>query len=433
MANDLNPEILSQMLSLGGLSEEEGRLAEQMTNARALKYAPMEKGQMIGDVYVKANPLQHALTAMRGMEGRQTEADINRRLGQISGQRTAARGAMAKAIPTEEPDAYSILAAPDEPTAQRSVEALKQAISRRRQVGTAGMLSGDPTLGKVGAGLVGEAQQGSQALGEAGQTRQKMALQAQIEARKAEDESIRQGLSNRRLDVQEQMQREQLQIAKQRVALENRRLGQDVYSAIADPVSGGIIKYNKKTGEATPLTGSATPGGKQPYLKPLSETQGQAAMFLRQSENALKQAMSMGERILPASGMAGGKEKAAWFAREHGVPQLSSRDELARQSLLLSIAEPIVRSESGAAVPPEEIRRLALRYVPSPGEPKEEQARKLRSLVGAIRSVQEKLPPAKAAEFNQFFDQAQAWAADILGEGGSPGVAPIANPDSYYE
>lgn len=159
-------------------------------------------------------------------------------------------------------------------------------------------------------------------------------------------------------------------------------------------------------------------------------------MFLKQGENALGQAMEMGKRILPSSGFAGAKEKAAWAAREWGAPQLSSKDELARQSLLLSIAEPIVRAESGAAVPPEEVRRLALRYVPSPGEPKEEQARKLRSLVGAIRAVQEKLPPAKAAEFDPFYNQASTWAADILGEGGSragPSVAPLANPDSYYD
>jgi hypothetical protein len=258
---------------------------------------------------------------------------------------------------------------------------------------------------------------------------------AKLERALTKDE-VERALRERRLDVQEQMQREQLRIARQRVALENKRIGQDVYSAIADPVSGGIIKYNKKTGEATPLTGGAGLGGKQPYLKPLTETQGQAAMFLRQSENALKQAMKMGAKILPSSGMAGGKEKAAWFAREHGVPQLSSKDELARQSLLLSIAEPLVRSESGAAVPPEEVRRLALRYVPSPGEPKEEQARKLRSLVGAIRAVQEKLPPAKAAEFDPFYNRATAWAADILGEGGSGSgsiLTPLADPDSYYE
>jgi hypothetical protein len=209
MDNEIDPEILSQMLSLGGLSEEEGRLAEQMTGARALKASPMEPGRMIGDVYVAANPLQHALTAMRGMEGRKTEADVTRRLGEISTRRSAARGAMMKALPAEEPDVYSLFAAPDEATAQRKTDALRQAIAQRRQVGTAGMLSGDPALGKVGSELVGEARQGAETLGAAGQYRVKSELEAKraAEARQHQLEQERHGqaleeLATGRLDLQ---------------------------------------------------------------------------------------------------------------------------------------------------------------------------------------------------------------------------------------
>lgn len=182
----LDPEILSQIMALGGLSDEEARLGAQLTGARELQNAPRAQGQMIGGVYVKANPLQQAIGAMRGIQGRQQEADIGRRLGEISAQRGAARGAMAANVPRGEPDIYSVLSAPDEATSEERAQAVRRALAQRRQVGSAGMLSGDPVLGKVGAGLVGEAQQGGQALGEAGQSRLKMALAAQEAQRKAE-------------------------------------------------------------------------------------------------------------------------------------------------------------------------------------------------------------------------------------------------------
>lgn len=429
----LDPEILSQIMALGGLSDEEKRLGVQMTGAQDLKNAPAAQGQMVSGIYVSANPLQHALTAMRGIQGRQQEADINRRLGEISNQRTSARGAIASSAPREEPDIYSVLSAPDEDTATQRADAVRKALAQRRQLGTAGVLSGDPLVGKFGEGMIGEAQQGGEALGQAGQSRLKMAMAAQEERRKAEKDAAQENISTRRLDQQESMQRQQLAIAQQRLNLENRRLGQDQWSAIADPVSGGIVKYNRKTGEVAPLDRAGTPGVKQPYMKALSEEQGKAAMYLEQGKNALKQAMTMGKEILPSSGIRGGKEKLAWEARTMGAPQFSSRDELARQSLLISLAEPIVRAETGAGKNRGEERDLVTRYVPAPGEPKEEQARKLRSLIGAIRAVQQKLPPQKAAEFDEFYNQAQAWAEGILSEDGTPMVAPTSNVDSYYE
>jgi len=433
---DLDPEILSQIMALGGLSDEEKRLGVQMTGAKELQNAPAAQGRMVGGIYVKASPFQHAVTAMKGIRGYQQEADINRRLGEISAQRTAARGAMAGSVPRGEIDAYSVLSAPDEPTATQRADAVRKALVQRRQIGAAGMLSGDPSIERVGGGLVSEAQQGGEALSQAGQSRLKMAMAGQEAQRKAIEDASQANIATRRLDQQDSYQRQQLAIAQQRLNLENKRLGQDVWSAIADPVSGGIVKYNKKTGETAPLMGSAALGGKQPYLKPLTETQGQAAMFLRQSEAALNEAIRFGKDILPATGMRGLKETVANRARDWGMPQLSSEDELRRQSILRATAQPIVRAESGAAVPPSEIRDLSVRYIPSPGESRLEQGRKLRALVAAIRAQQEKLPPQKAAEFNDFFNRAQAWAdaifADIDGAG-TPSVAPTANPDSYYE
>jgi hypothetical protein len=256
MANDLNPEILSQMLSLGGLSEEEGRLAEQMTNARALKYAPMEKGQMIGDVYVKANPLQHALTAMRGMEGRQSEADINRRLGEISGQKTAARGAMAQAIPTEEPDLYSLFTAGDEASTQKSVDALRQAIARRRQVGTAGMLSGDPTLGKVGAGLVGEAQQGAETLGAAGQYR----VKSELEAKKAAEARQHQLEQERHGQTLENIAAGRLDLQGRRQIVTRDVMGNPLFASAYKGAGGGV----RGRAAPSPAAGPAAPATSEP-------------------------------------------------------------------------------------------------------------------------------------------------------------------------
>lgn len=179
----------------------------------------------------------------------------------------------------------------------------------------------------------------------------------------------------------------------------------------------------KRAVDLTKLKGETKPD------KPLTESQGQAAMFLKQGENALTQAMQMGPGIFPTPGVGGGLESLAWKARIAGFPQLSSSEQQARQGLLLSIAEPIIRAESGAAVPESEVRRLATRYIPMPGESAQEHQRKLKLLVNAIEAVSQKLPEAKAAEFRPFYEKAAAWAASYGGKQSQPS-APTEKPKS---
>jgi hypothetical protein len=188
----------------------------------------------------------------------------------------------------------------------------------------------------------------------------------------------------------------------------NRALNQEKWSAYTDPFTGASALYNKRTGEKR-----VEPSGGGQYVKPLTDTQATAAMFLAQAQGQLGQAMGAGRDVLPRTGLGGLKEQAAWEARRMGFPQLSTDKEMARQSMLLAIAEPIVRAESGAAVPESEVKRLAVRYVPQPGESRVEQYRKLQSLVVAISSVMQKLPPAKAEEFRPFYEQATEWAREL--------------------
>lgn len=141
-------------------------------------------------------------------------------------------------------------------------------------------------------------------------------------------------------------------------------------------------------------------------------------MFMDMAHSSLAQAKGMGLDFLPDTGMGGIPEKLGQKAREWGFPQALNSKEMARQSIALAIAEPIVRAESGAAVPADEVRKLALRYVPSPGETRVEQHRKLRSLVSAIGALRQGMPEWKAAEFAPMQQNFQRWADELEGGGG---------------
>lgn len=255
----------------------------------------------------------------------------------------------------------------------------------------------------------------------------------------------RSGEQNRALlEARQRFFSQRLQLAQERRLQE--ALQQDAWGTYVDPWTGVPVMFNRKTGEQRSGSPDAPPAlptpperlGVQPvpeageaprqppptrYGKPLTETQGQAAMFLSQAAANLHFAQAMGKSVLPAPGWSGLAESVAWQARSRGFPQLASEQEQKRQSVLLAIAEPIVRAESGAAVPEEEVRRLALRYIPMPGEAPPVQVSKLRMLISAVGGVMQRLPPVKAQEFAPFYDALAGWAAQLEQEV-SPGPKP---------
>jgi uncharacterized membrane protein len=175
--------------------------------------------------------------------------------------------------------------------------------------------------------------------------------------------------------------------------------GQYALQRTMEEIKGKIEAAKEKAATATP--------------QKLTGPEEQKAMFLDQAHKQLAQARDMGEDIFPNEGASGIPENAGRLARSLGLPQMMSNKALARQGIMSAIAEPIVRAESGAAVPENEVKRLSLRYIPIPGESRVEQRRKLRSLVGAVGALTQGMPAWKAAEFTGLQKDFQNWADSL--------------------
>jgi hypothetical protein len=228
----LDPYILSEILSLGGLSEEEARLAERITGAKALEATPQPTGMKVGETYVAANPLQHAIAAMERRRGRTEREQAETRLTEIGKARQSGRAAMLSAIPGGTLDPYSVMTAPSPEAAEEAAGGVRRGAALRRNLGMAGALSGDPTAARVGAGLVSEAEQGMRGLGEAGQTRLKMAMAAEEAKQRRTKEEADRALRERSIASQETyrqaatgMQAARLGVEKERLGLEQARMG----------------------------------------------------------------------------------------------------------------------------------------------------------------------------------------------------------------
>lgn len=112
----------------------------------------------------------------------------------------------------------------DEPTAQERAKAYADVLAKREALGMLGVSTGNETLGKVGGALVSGAVDQRGKIGEAGRFR----------------------------------------LTK---AMERERLEQDNWGAVPDGVTGGILTFNKKTGQLVPYRpGDAAP--QTPGLRP---------------------------------------------------------------------------------------------------------------------------------------------------------------------
>jgi hypothetical protein len=347
---------------------------------------------------------------------------------------------------------YEFLTA-DEPTAKEQAAATVAALRRQKALGILGALTGDPVLSKVGAGMMEEAARGEEKLSGFAGTRlskalelQKMRQEGALRKEALARQSREQAALEQHRQAQLGIQRGELGLRQADFGLKRRQFEAGEWRTQNDPATGGIIKYNSRTGETVALgPGGGAPGAKTagsgvgPVGK-LTESQANAAFFMQQGVNAFKQARAAQAKggILPGTGVKGNVEALGWAARPY-APSMVPENMQTRQSLLLSLAEPIVRAESGAAVPPEEVRRLAIRYVPSPGEPRSEQLRKLDALAGSYRSLQRKVGPAEAANFEPALREIESWVEQIkFGEGAGSSAAPsgpvpLADPNSYYE
>jgi hypothetical protein len=155
---------------------------------------------------------------------------------------------------------------------------------------------------------------------------------------------------------------QQLTIERDRLKLDRDRVGQDAWSAVADPVTGGIVMYNKKTGERMPLG----PGGGQPRAEPTEgaplpipgkPTEGQRNKVAAASESIAQLDMAIGALEKAPGAYGGAGNFLAGLAESAGgtpVQSLTSRrynpDELRVKNYVSNVVSKIINERAGANV-----------------------------------------------------------------------------------
>lgn len=337
MAN-LSPDILQQMIDAGLVDDQASLLAQAMARGQGLMATPGAQGMNVGGTYRASSPLEHAATALaRVMGGRQVR-DAEAGLRGLVDQKRVGRMAFAQ-------NPSPVL----------------------------GALSGDPAMGAAGQAQATEAQRATAAAHQQHTLEQQIAEQqanaARYERAQAETE--------RRNRVTE--------------ATERTRLEQDAWGAVADPVTGGIVMFNKKTGETKPLgPGGGTPpapasaGGPLPGL-PGKPTEGQRKAVLSASESISQLDMAI-DALKKAPGAYGGVGNfMAGLAETAGgtpVQSLTARrynpEELRVKNYVSNVVSKIINERAGANVTLRE--ELRQKFLPQDTDGLEQAQQKLGDL-----------------------------------------------------
>jgi hypothetical protein len=253
-------------------------------------------------------------------------------------------------------DLYELLMAGD---ADAATMARERAAALRKTGGAGAILAGagGRRLAPLGGDLMQRQDQGEAALTGAAQTRLvDRRQQAQAAAQKTQaDRSYG-------LDVQ-------------RTGMERERLTQDAWGAVADPVTGGIVMFNKKTGEVKPLG----PGGGQPAPAgtpsglpnlPGKPTEKQRNAVSTANENIAKLDMALKALDDNPGAYGGVGNYAAGLADEIGgtpVQALTSRrlkpGELQAKNFVTNVVSGIINDRAGANVTMRE--ELRQKFLPS--------------------------------------------------------------------
>ncbi len=95
---DLTEDEISQLMELGVIPEEQKSLAEQLFQARELRYGQGPQGIDSGRIFTAANPLEHAVHAYQGIKaGRQIDELLKKQQENLLKQ-TEGRSAFLKAL-----------------------------------------------------------------------------------------------------------------------------------------------------------------------------------------------------------------------------------------------------------------------------------------------------------------------------------------------
>jgi hypothetical protein len=302
--------LLQQMIDAGLVDDRADVLAQQIRRGQGLMSTPGAQGMNVGGTYKAASPLEHAASAMaRIMGGRMVKG---------------AEADLAKGMETK--------------------RAGRAAFAEAGAPALAGALSGDPAMAAAGQASALEAYRGQQA----GLDRQRLAQTAAQHQADAEARAAAQA-------AETEDRRARLALERERLGLDRSRADQDSWTAIADPVTGGIVQYNKKTGEVRSLGpggGKPGPGTVPPKPKDLEDD----VQALGKDVEALT---TMGPDLETLRG-AMTKGEAAGFGPVAGrVPDLlATKEAVANRQAAGRLMAAIIKETSGSAASEGEVQRL---------------------------------------------------------------------------
>lgn len=279
-----------------------------------------------------------------------------------------------------DPSLYDLLVSPDQET---EAAALQNLLRKRGARGALLAATGNKNLAGLGQGMVKAADEGQAGMVDVAGTRLRNAMAAQAAKAKQENED-----RSYRLDAA-------------RLGLDRSRVDQDAWGAVADPVTGGIVMYNKKTGQVRPLG----PGGGQPAPTdgtaplpglPGRPTEGQRKKVLDSSESISQLDMAI-DALKKAPGAYGGTGNfLAGLAESAGgtpVQSLTARryspDELRVKNYVSNVVSKIINERAGANVTLRE--ELRQKFLPQDTDGLEQAQQKLvdlRSMMGATYEAQ---------------------------------------------
>jgi hypothetical protein len=286
-------------------------------------------------------------------------------------------------------DLFSLLAG-DDPSAQARAEALSRLMKQRQGYGTILALTGDRTLAPVGQGLAREGAEAPEQIAGLMNQRAGRALQARGLEQQQGNADRAYALDQRRAGLDER-----------RLGLEGQKIDQDNWGAIADPVTGGVVMFNRKSGEVRPLG----PGGGEPMKAPTGAplptlpgkpTEDQRKKVAGASESISQLDMAI-QALDKAPGAYGGVGNfVAGLAESAGgtpVQSLTSRrynpDELRVKNYVSNVVSKIINERAGANVTLRE--ELRQKFLPQDTDGLDQAKQKLtdlRSMMGATYEAQ---------------------------------------------
>lgn len=359
--------LLQQMIDAGLVDDRADVLAQQIRRGQGLMATPGAQGMQVGGTYRAASPFEHLATALsRAMGGRMVKGaeqeyaqgiETKKKGREAFGQAQAglALPPTAEVLNAPEPPAFSApnfaapgLGATADGVNETPARALARAMEERSRLGGVAALSGDPAIAASGQGLLADARTLGQRQFEVEQGRRGYALESKKLEQSAAAQAAEQ--AHRTAVLGETSRHNAAAEAAARASLD-----QDAWAAVADPVTGGIVAYNKKTGETRPLG----PGGGRPGP-------GSVAPKPKDLENDV-QALGKDVEALTTMGpdletlrTATTKGDAAGFGPVAGrVPSLLASDEaVANRQAAGRLMAAIIKETSGSAASEGEVQRL---------------------------------------------------------------------------